>query len=94
MRQEEYISEKNSYKNPDFIRKQDKKYKKTHPTKYRFHLFVQLEIVFIENNIATVIYKKDEIKIQLQNMDSYFYFSEIRKNKQLEKLENFRPTKI
>ena len=89
MRQEQYISEKNSYREPEFIQKQDKKYKKSHPSSYRFHLFVKLEIVLVENKIITVIYEKHEIKIQLQNMDSYFYLNEIRKNKQLEQLKNY-----
>jgi len=86
MRQEQYISEKNTYKDPLFIQKQDSKYKRSHPNENRFHMFVQLKIILVEDKTVTVIYEKREKKIQLQNMDSYFYFNEIRKIEQEKKL--------
>ena len=79
MRQIQYRLEKNTYKDPIFIQKQDKRYKKTYPCHYRFHLFVKLEIVCINENMATVIYDKQKQNIVLQNMDSLFFFNEVRK---------------
>ena len=81
MRHNEYILEKNRYAEPKFIQKQDNKYKKTRPTASRFHIFVKVHIVSVNNNIATVIYEKKEQDILLQNMDSFFYLNEIRKQK-------------
>ena len=82
MRQCQYVSEKNTYKDPSFIQKQDNKYRRSHPNEHRFHLFVKLKIILVEDNIVTVMYEKHEKKIQLQNMDSYFYLNDTRKTKQ------------
>lgn len=79
MRQIEYRLEKNTYKTPIYIQTRDIKYRKTRPNEHRFHLFVQLKIIHIENNIATVIYEKHQKQIILQNMDSFFFFDEIKK---------------
>ncbi len=65
MRQSEYILEKQTYKTPEYILKNDKKYKKSHPLEYRFHLFVKLQIISINHNIAFVNYQ--EISKLLQN---------------------------
>ena len=81
MRHNEYILEKNRYTEPKFIQKHDKKYKKSYPNAFRFHIFVKVNIVSINKNIATVIYEKQEQYIILQNMDSYFYLNEVRKQK-------------
>lgn len=89
MRQNEYSLEKNTYKNINYIRKQDKKYKKSHPCDYRFHLFVKLQIIHIDNKVATTMYEKRKQNIILQNMDSYFYFNEIRKKKLEEIVKSF-----
>lgn len=87
MRKTEYRLEKNTYKEPKFIQKQDKKYKKTHPCQYRFHTFVKMEILSVKNSIATVILDKHQKIIVLQNMDSYFFLNEIRKKKIEEQLK-------
>lgn len=91
MRQNEYIKEKNTYKDPIFIQKQDQKYKIKNPCHYRSHLFVKLKILCINDNIATVIYEKQERQIILQNMDSFFYFNEVRKIKMEEQLIFYYP---
>lgn len=90
MRQSEYITEKNTYKSPAYIQKQDKKYKKIHPCHFRFHIFVKLKIVFIKDNVATVIYEKHTQQIILQNMDSFFYLNEVRKKSIEEQLKMYR----
>ena len=66
MRQNEYRSEKQTYKTREYILKNDKKYKKSHPLEFRFHLFVKLQIISINNNIAMVNHK--EISELIQNM--------------------------
>lgn len=66
MRHNEYILEKNRYAEPKFIQKQDNKYKKSHPLVYRFHLFVKLQIISINNNVAVVNCK--EISELIQNV--------------------------
>ena len=58
MRQNEYRLEKQTYKTPEYIMKNDKKYKKSHPLELRFHLFVKLQIISISNNIAFVNYQE------------------------------------
>lgn len=58
MRHHEYRLEKQTYKTPEYIMKNDKKYKKTHPLEYRFHLFVKIEIISINDNIAVVNHKE------------------------------------
>ena len=58
MRQNEYLLEKQTYKTPEYIMKNDKKYKKSHPLELRFHLFVKLQIISISNNIAFVNYQE------------------------------------
>ena len=91
MRQNEYTLEKNAYKNITFILKQDKKFKKLHPCEYRFHLFVKLKIIHIDNKVATTMYEKRKQNIILQNMDSYFYFNEIRRKKLEENAKSYMP---
>jgi len=65
MRQNEYRLEKETYKTREYILKNDKKYKKSHPLEFRFHLFVKLQIISINNNIAMVNHK--EISELIQN---------------------------
>ena len=65
MRQNEYRLEKQTYKTREYILKNDKKYKKSHPLEFRFHLFVKLQIISINNNIAMVNHK--EISELIQN---------------------------
>lgn len=65
MRQNEYRLEKQTYKTPEYIMKNDKKHKKSYPLELRFHLFVKLQIISINNNIATINYK--EISELIQN---------------------------
>jgi hypothetical protein len=89
MRQNEYTVEKNSYKQPEFIQKQDKKFKKKHPSAFRYHIFVILTILSINGCKATVIYEKQEKQIILQNIDSYFYFNECRKKKLEDAIKRF-----
>jgi hypothetical protein len=89
MRHDEYILEKNSYKDPEFILKKDKKYKKTFPNANRFHIFVKVTIVSIVNNIATVIYEKKEKNIILQNLETFFYLNDIKKNKITEIVKSY-----
>lgn len=115
MRQNEYILEKNGYREPEFIMKQDIKYKKTHTTAYRFHAFVKINIIYIKDNIAvidasnlrsslssiTIPQIKDFIQrffsenkekdhhIVLQNMDSFFYFNDIRRKIIEERIQNY-----
>jgi glycine cleavage system aminomethyltransferase T len=79
MRQDEYRIEKNTYKDAKYIEKMDKKYKIKNPSKFRFHLFVKLQVITIEDKTATVIYEKREQHILLQNMDGFFYNNDLRK---------------
>lgn len=86
MRNEEYILEKNTYKDVNYISKRDKVHKKKYPSQYRFHKFVKLRVfsrekenIFICNNYI----------IRLQNMDRYFYFDNNRRNRMYTMLERF-----
>lgn len=90
MRQIEYRLEKNTYKTHNYIQTRDIKYNKTRPNEHRFHLFVKLKIIHIENNIATVIYEKHQKHIILQNMDSFFFFDEVKKRIMEETVAKYR----
>jgi hypothetical protein len=80
MRQKEYTMEKRTYKSPDYISKKDRKYKQIHPDAFRFHIFVRLKIINIKDDIFCICNNYEE-KIELINMDSFFYFNEIRKER-------------
>jgi hypothetical protein len=82
MRQKEYIMEKQTYKSYDYISKKDHKYKQIHSNEFRFHIFVKLKIISIKDDIAMVNNYIEEI--QLINMDGFFYFNEIRKEKMID----------
>ncbi len=90
MRQMEYRSEKNTYKCPTYIEKRDSRYKAKHLGEHRFHLYVKLDIVVIEDRVATVIYNNKEQQIAIQNMDSYFYLNEARKQTIEERLAQYK----
>ena len=90
MRQDEYISEKNTYKSPEYIQKRDQKWRKKHPLAYRFHEFIQVPIKHVCDNIVTVVYSDQEQQVILQNIDGFFYFNESRKKKQEEKIKDLR----
>jgi endo-alpha-1,4-polygalactosaminidase (GH114 family) len=95
MRHNEYISEKNTYKTPEYIQKRDQKWRKKQPLAYRFHEFVQISVLSITNkNIATIIRNGREQQIVLQNMDGFFYFNETRKKKQEEKIDKIDKNRI
>lgn len=91
MRHDEYKNEKKTYKTPEYILKNDKKYRKKQPEKFRFHLFVQLTVLSVQNNIALVIYEKKHQYITLQNMDSFFYLNEYKKVKIEKQIQLLHP---
>ena len=96
MRQNEFRIEKNKYKDSDFIKNNDIKYKKKFRCEDRSLLFVKLNILNIENlindsneKIINVTYEKKTEKIKLQNMDGFFYFDEDKRINMKEKLDKY-----
>lgn len=91
MRQNEFRIEKNKYKDSNFIKNNDIKYKKKFRCEDRLLLFVKLNIVNVINDssekIINVIYEKKAEKIKLQNMDGFFYFDEDKQRKIKEQLD-------
>lgn len=91
MRQEKYILEKKTYKEPTYITKQDRLYKNKFPAAYRYHVFVKFKIVSKDgSDIYTGMYENQKYTVKLQNMDGYFWFENIRKKQMLELLDSIK----